>query len=188
MADADDDELPREAPPGDPGRRRFLKLATCGLGAGLGAVVAVPAARYLLHPVGRQIVTTGTEPIEVAHVRQLAVGGPPVRVRVVAATIRDAWSSATNVPLGSAWLRRTGEHEVQALSAACPHLGCAVGFDGKLFRCPCHESAFDPTGKRLTGPAERGLDDLPVEPIGEDGRVRLSWIRYRAGGSSKVPA
>jgi len=185
--DEPEDEHP-EIPPGDPGRRKFLKVATCAIGAGLGAVVAVPAARYLLYPVGRRIVTAGLDPIEVGNVRQMQIGGPPVRVRVVAPTMRDAWSSATDVPLGSAWLRRTGEREVIALSAVCPHLGCAVGFTGKQFECPCHESAFDPTGKRLAGPAERGLDDLPVEPIDQDGRVRLTWIRYRTGGTDKVPA
>ena len=29
----------------DPGRRRFLKIATCALGGGMGAVVAVPVVR-----------------------------------------------------------------------------------------------------------------------------------------------
>lgn len=191
MADEPEDESSAhvEVPEGDPGRRRFLKLATCGVGVGLGAVIAVPAARYLLYPVGKRIVTAGADPIEVANLRQLPQDGRPVQVRVVASSIRDGWSSVNDVPLGSAWLRRIGDREVQALSAVCPHLGCAVAFDpaSTKFKCPCHESAFDPTGKRLSGPAERGLDELPVEPIGQDGRVRLTWIRYRSGGGSKVP-
>lgn len=181
MADEPEDEVP----PGDPGRRKFLKIATCAVGGGIGAVVAVPAVRYLLHPVGERVVSAGTDPIDVGHVRQLSVGGPPVRVRVVAPTLRDGWASASDVPLGSAWLRRTEEKRIAALSAVCPHLGCSIGFDGKLFRCPCHESAFDPTGKRLDGPAERDLDTLDAA-IGDDGRIRLVWKNFRVGGSDKV--
>ncbi len=162
-----------------------MKIATCALGGGIGAVVAVPAVKYLLDPVGRKVVTAGTEPIDVGHIRQLSMGGEPVRVRVVAPMIRDAWSSVNDVPLGSAWLRRTEEKKVVALSAVCPHLGCSVGFDGKLFRCPCHESAFDQTGKRLDGPAERGLDSLDAE-VDERGRIQLIWKNFKVGGSDKV--
>lgn len=183
---ADDDGIPNE----DPGRRRFLKIATCAIGGGLGAVVAVPAIRFLLDPVGREVVTTGGAPIDVLGLDQLAVDAAPVQVRVVARSIRDAWSTITEVPLGSAWLRRLKGDQLQALSAVCPHLGCSVAFDPKAggdgkFRCPCHDSAFAPSGERLTGPAERGLDELPWAI--EDGRIKLTWIRYRQGGGGKTP-
>lgn len=52
----------------------------------------------------------------------------------------------------------------RALSAKCPHLGCTVNFDpvsGK-FKCPCHGSTFDPSGKWLSGPARQSLHPLPV--------------------------
>jgi menaquinol-cytochrome c reductase iron-sulfur subunit len=175
-------------PPGDPGRRRFLKIATCALGGGIGAVVAVPAVRYLLHPVGEQIVVTGDEPIDVIGLDQLAIGAEPVRVALVARTVRDGWSAIPDVPLGAVWLRRTGEREVTALSSICPHLGCAVDFHAGTtrFRCPCHDSAFHPDGRYERGPAERGLDPLPVE-VTDEGRVRVTWIRYRQGGSDRTP-
>jgi Rieske Fe-S protein len=188
---ADDEEPdPRHdlvIPEGDPGRRRFLKIATCAIGGGIGAVVAVPAVRYLLDPVGRKVVTTGTEPIDVASITDLEIGGAPKRYRVIAPSIRDGWSTIDDVPLGAAWLSRPSENQVVALSSICPHLGCAVGFDGNDFRCPCHESAFAPSGERKSGPAERGLDPLPVAPIGKDGRIRLTWIQYRQGGKNRVP-
>ncbi|MCA9679284.1 MAG: ubiquinol-cytochrome c reductase iron-sulfur subunit [Kofleriaceae bacterium] len=192
MADEDadgDDDVPGDR--GDDasqlGRRRFLKVATCAIGGGIGLVVAVPAVKYLLDPVGRRVVTTGGEPIDVIALDHLEVGGPPVRVRLIAREVRDAWSTVRDVPLGSVWLRRTGDRDVEALSAICPHLGCAVAFEPgqQRYQCPCHDSRFDTSGKRLGGPAERGLDPLPVEVDGD--RVKVAWIRYRQGGSDREP-
>jgi Rieske Fe-S protein len=185
----DDDDHDLEVPPGDPGRRRFLKIATCAIGGGIGAVVVVPAVKYLLDPVGRKVVTTPDEPIDVMNLDDLEVGAPPVKVSVVARSVRDAWSTSTDVPLGAVWLTRTGESTVVAYSSVCPHLGCAVGFDPSAghYRCPCHDSAFDASGKRLAGPAERGLDalDTSIDPASR--RVSVRWVRYRQGGTEKVP-
>jgi menaquinol-cytochrome c reductase iron-sulfur subunit len=191
MADLPDDEDPRHGvllPPASPGRRRFLKLATCALGGGIGVVVVVPAVKYLLDPVGRRVVTTGDEPIDVIGLDDLAIGAPPVRVSVVARSVRDGWSTSTDVALGSVWLSRTGDATVVAFSAVCPHLGCAVGYDARAghFRCPCHDSAFTSTGERIAGPAERGLDALDVTVDAEARRVLVTWVRYRQGGSEKV--
>jgi Rieske Fe-S protein len=70
----------------------------------------------------------------------------------------------------------------------CPHLGCAIGWDAakKNFLCPCHDSRFDAAGTRMTGPAERGLDPLPLEV--KDGRLRLTWVRYKMGGAAPEKA
>ncbi len=168
-----------------PDRRRFLKVATCALGGGIGATVAAPAVSYLLHPVGRRTVTASSEPIDA--IAADAIGAEPVRVPLRARMLRDAWSATSDVPLGAAWLRRD-ERGVHALSAVCPHLGCAVGFDRRAgeFRCPCHDSAFAVSGERRSGPSERGLDPLPLTI--EDGRIMITWIRFRSGGSSREPA
>jgi Rieske Fe-S protein len=166
-------------------RRRFLKIATCAVGGGIGAVVAVPAARYLVSPVGGRVVTDSGDPIDAIGVDRLPADGTPLRVPLVAAAQRDAWTTVRDVPLGAAWLQKRGE-QILALSAVCPHLGCAVAWSGaaKAFQCPCHESAFAADGARLSGPAERGLDPLPL--VVENGRIKVTWLRFRPGGAERV--
>jgi Rieske Fe-S protein len=177
-----DDETPRDAPD----RRRFLKVATCALGSGIGVTVAAPAVSYLLYPIGRRTVNAAAEPIDAIAVDALDIN--PVRVPLRARSLRDAWTSSNDVPLGAAWVRRDAQGAVHALSSVCPHLGCAVAFSKPTgdFRCPCHDSAFAVDGAHARGPAERGLDPLPLEV--KDGRVFITWVRYRAGGSSREPA
>jgi menaquinol-cytochrome c reductase iron-sulfur subunit len=182
---SDDEEIP----PGDPGRRRFLKIATCAIGGGIGLVVTVPAVRYLLDPVGKQVVITGDEPIDVVGLDDLVVGAPPLKIALVAASVRDAWSSVEDVPLGAVWISRPRGDEVIALSSICPHLGCSVAFNpgAARFQCPCHESSFKTDGARESGPANRGLDPLPYT-ISPERRVLVTWVRFQLGIAERVPA
>src|SRR5437879_6054208 len=112
----------------DPDRRRFLKLATCGIGGGLGLVVGVPVLRVVLDPSGKQTVTSPTQPLDLGLAGRFALGAPPERVEVIAPLVKDGWTAATNVLLGAAWIRRIGPNpgDLDARSAVCPHLGCAV--------------------------------------------------------------
>ena len=168
-----------------PDRRTFLKLATCGLGAGIGAAVGLPALSMVVDPARRQTVTTPREPIDMGDPGR--IGADWQRVDVVAPVIRDAWTSAQHVVLGAAFLRaRAGK--LEALSAVCPHLGCTVGYqpNKKNFLCACHNSFFADSGERTSGPAERGLDPLPVQVVG--GRLQLTWVRYKLDTSSREPA
>ena len=183
MADEPDDP----DRPADTDRRSFLKVATCGIGGAMGIAIAVPAARALIHPVDRRIVVASSDPIDIGPLAQVPADGTPTKLTVIAPALRDAWTAATDVPLGIAWLRRDGDR-VTAISGICPHLGCQVAFDGakQVFACPCHDSAFAATGDRLTGPAKRGLDPLPVAV--ENGRLRLTWIRFKPDIPGREPA
>jgi menaquinol-cytochrome c reductase iron-sulfur subunit len=165
----------------DEDRRKFLKVATCALGGGVGLVVAGPALTLLAEPAGKVTVTTPTTPLDLGSVEQFRVGAEPHRVDVVAPIVKDAWMAARNVVLGAAWIRRTAPDKLVALSAVCPHLGCAIGWDGGAgnFLCPCHDSRFSVAGDKLTGPSERGMDELPLAVV--DGRLQLTWVRYKTG-------
>jgi Rieske Fe-S protein len=157
-------------------RRGFLKLVTVALGGLVGIILAIPALRFLAYPTGRKTVEGPDALLPVADAD--AVGEKPLRVEITALHERDAWAKVDNVRLGAAWLVRRGE-EILAFSTTCPHLGCAVDFDDKAdsFRCPCHTSAFDKAGNRLSGPAKRGLD--PLETKVEEGRVLVRFRRFR---------
>ena len=97
--------------------------------------------------------------------------------------MRDAGLRARCRPIGVR--RRISPTELDARSAICPHLGCAVGWDRAQnnYLCPCHDSRFAVTGEKLSGPSERGLDALPIEIA--DGRLRLTWERYQLGRPTK---
>jgi quinol---cytochrome c reductase iron-sulfur subunit, bacillus type len=174
----------------DDDRRRFLKVATCALGGGVGLAVGVPVLRVLFDPTGKQTVTSPTEPFDLGPVEQFQLGAPPRRVEIIAPLVKDGWTAASNVILGAAWVRRIGKEPdaIDARSAVCPHLGCAVGYDAAQnnFLCPCHDSRFAVDGgAKMSGPSERGLDQLPIAVA--SGRLLLTWERYKIGGSKKEP-
>ena len=65
-----------------------------------------------------------------------------------------------------------------AYSKVCTHAGCPVALyraaAHQLF-CPCHQSTFDVLrgGRRIFGPAARGLPQLPLE-VAADGSLRAA--------------
>lgn len=163
-----------------------MKLATGCLGGGLGAALIVPATRLALGVTGRKTVTSASEPIDAIAADK--VGVTPVAITLRAASVRDAWATTRDVPLGVAFVRKTADGQIRALSSVCPHLGCTVGFDpatGK-YHCPCHDGVFAIDGAREKGPAKRGLDELPL--VIDNGRIKIQWVRYRLGGGTKEPA
>jgi Rieske Fe-S protein len=165
----------------DDDRRKFLKVATCAIGGGVGLAVAAPVLILLADPAGKITVTTPTTPLDLGLAEQFRAGAEPHRVDVVAPIVKDGWMAARNVVLGAAWIRRIAPDKLVALSAICPHLGCAIGWDTGAgnFLCPCHDSRFSVGGDRLTGPSERGMDELPLAVV--DGRLQLTWVRYKTG-------
>lgn len=171
----------------DPDRRKFLGVATCAIGGAAVLGVAIPVLRIVTAPAGMTTVTGPSEPLDLGPIDRFRVGAEPRKVEIVSPVVKDGWTAARNVVLGAAFLRRPSADKVLALSAVCPHLGCAVGWDAaaKNFLCPCHDSRFEADGPRMTGPAERGLDPLPVEIV--DGRLRLTWVRYKLGRTDREP-
>lgn len=62
-----------------------------------------------------------------------------------------------------------------AFSKICTHAGCPVGLYRAAARqlyCPCHQSTFDVLtgGRRIFGPAARGLPQLPIA-VAADGNI-----------------
>lgn len=64
---------------------------------------------------------------------------------------------------------RPSAGKVVAFSAVCTHRGCTVAPEGKILKCPCHGSTYDPaTGKNTGGPAPRPLTPVTVVVRGGD--------------------
>ncbi len=166
-------------------RRRVLAWLASTIGAALGVALAAPAAAFLTFPARRRTVSGADEPVDVGALAALP-DGEPVRVPVKVERWRDAWSALTGVTLGAVWLERRGD-AVRAFSTVCPHTGCAVDWDAaaRRYQCPCHDSVFDASGARLSGPAPRGLDALDATVA--SGRVRVAWRRYRPGVPDREP-
>lgn len=154
-------------------------------------MTAAPVLRLLADPLGKVTVTSPSEPFDLGPPDRFVLDAAPRRIEIIAPVLKDGWTAARNVLVGAAFVRRTGPNpaDLDARSAVCPHLGCAVGYDAplKTYLCPCHDSRFAVSGAKLSGPSERGLDDLPVT-LGPDGRLKLTWIRYKLGSTTKEPA
>jgi Rieske Fe-S protein len=120
--------------------------------------------------------------VPVAVLDDVPADGVP-RAFQVRADQTDAWNFYPQEPLGAVYLRRTSEGAPpEAVTATCPHLGCFVDFqtsEGR-YQCPCHDSAFEPDGKRINPekcPAARDLDSLEVKvEAGQEGQV--VWVKF----------
>ncbi len=65
--------------------------------------------------------------------------------------------------LGRVAVYRDRNGKCHETTAACPHLGCVVHWNGaeKSWDCPCHGSRFDKLGKVINGPAN--IDLQPID-------------------------
>lgn len=168
-------------------RRGFLRKITGILGAALGAVVALPGLGMLFHPLRRDTISGGKDPLPVGKKPGDIVVGQPVMVEL-RGELRDGFQRMADVKLGSCWLVKKDETApVKAYSTVCPHLGCGIDWDGdrKEFVCPCHDSYFDLDGNPLTGPSPRGMDELAVQQDAQ-AVIHVSYRRFRLGTSEKV--
>lgn len=171
---------------GETPRRGALKtLAVIGGCAYAGALV-VPSLPFLMStPEGERDGGGGEGNwLKVAKLEALKEGKPE-RVKLKGDQ-RDAFTVTKNQTIGSVWLTKLGD-AVTALSAECPHLGCAIDLrpSGEAFSCPCHTSNFTLDGKAQAGPSPRPMDELATR-ITDDGWVEVDFRRYRQGTAQKV--
>ena len=172
-----------------PDRRAFLKK-TAAVAAG-GAVVAAPMGAglaVLLDPLRKAGGAAQFHPV--ARLDALPENGAPVRFAVVADS-DDAWNHHPQTRIGAVYLKRSkapdGSDKVLALSTICPHLGCSVDAqaDGS-FRCPCHNSTFNPDGS-LGHPnvSARPMDSLETQV--RDGLILVKYQKFETSTPQKIP-
>jgi Rieske Fe-S protein len=93
--------------------------------------------------------------------------------RVLAARVDEIpLNSAKVFKFGSApgILVRTAEGEFRAFTATCTHLDCTVQYRGDMTQiwCACHNGFYDLTGKNVSGPPPRPLENFVVKVLGDE--------------------
>ena len=160
------------------------------LAAAIGGFVAlfpfVPGLLVVTSPL-RKKRKLGGQMIRITTLGALAGSKQPRRFQVIASR-RDAWNKYPPEPIAGVYLAPQGEGKPpRAFSVTCPHLGCAVDYNGDTdeYQCPCHTSAFAADGETLYGPSPRGLDELAVEIRGKD-EVWIDYKRFAVGKSKRI--
>ncbi len=142
-------------------RRTFHRTMIQLFGGLISAVIAAPAAAYLLL---KPKSSSGEDLVEIANLAELPAGKPQevvyYRTRV------DGWKRSREK--ATAWVVKTTEQQAVAFHPSCPHLGCAYHWEAEkadaqgqvseAFVCPCHASSFTKDGSVIGGPAPRPLD------------------------------
>lgn len=133
------------------GRRSLLSYL---LGGGAFASIAsflLPVLRYLTPPEVTQVATNEVSGGKVSDLKP---------------------NSGKIVKFGSkpALLVRTSETEWKAFSAVCTHLNCTVQYQDttRQIWCACHNGTYDMSGRVVSGPPPRPLEEFTVLLRGED--------------------
>jgi len=139
----------RDANP-KPGRRWVNLLLGSGVLASI-ATFLYPALRYIIPP-----------PVPESTSQS-----------VVAAKINELKRNSGKIfQFGSkpALLIRTADDQFKAMSAICTHLSCTVQYREDLHQvwCACHNGLYDLSGRNVSGPPPRPLEEFEVHVQGED--------------------
>ncbi|MBV8486680.1 MAG: Rieske 2Fe-2S domain-containing protein [Planctomycetaceae bacterium] len=173
-------------------RREFYRFGSIVLATLVKLLIAVPAIAFLISPLRRKKGEANRDAFEtLTNLSHLSVGVPQSFAIIKNRT--DAWVKYPSEPVGSIWLVRQPKGvtpEVIALSAECPHLGCAINLtpEGKGFLCPCHSSAFDLQGRPQNQVPPRPMDRLDVALTAEpDPKVQVKFQRFQPLAPEKIP-
>jgi quinol---cytochrome c reductase iron-sulfur subunit, bacillus type len=162
----------------------FSRSGAIVIGGLIGLVPAATALAVFFDPLRRN--GRSGKFIRVAPVSAVPDDGVPRQFPVVAERV-DAWNRSLE-PVGAVYLRRQpGAAVPECLSATCPHAGCFVAYDGvtKTFRCPCHNSSFEPDGAIIPpSPSPRAMDALACE-VRQD-EVLVKFENFYAGKAEKI--
>jgi len=150
-----------------PDRRKAFKKMGSWIVAGSGTLTLAYLALGREGPID--------EWVEVAPVSDFPVN--EIQIRRVTVTAHGRWIDE-HVERGI-FVRRNADDSVMVLSSICPHKDYSIAWKPVLgtFVCPGHKSAFDPTGKVLSGPSPRAMDSL--EHKVENGILMVRYQKFK---------
>jgi menaquinol-cytochrome c reductase iron-sulfur subunit len=166
-------------------RRGFMTGAgAIVLGGIAGLVPVLSGLAVFFDPLRRR--NRASKFLRVASLDALPDDGVPRQFPVIAERV-DAWNRSVE-PIGAVYLRRgPGQEKPECLTATCPHAGCFVDYDAdsKTFKCPCHNSSFEPDGKVIEpSPSPRAMDTLECEI--NDQEILVKFQAFYSGKAEKV--
>jgi quinol---cytochrome c reductase iron-sulfur subunit, bacillus type len=159
-------------------RRRFFELVIKASAGLIGLSLAVPLVGYLISPALKR----RKQQWDVASAAELQ-SGVPTQLEYVA-TVQDGYLESKTQK--AVWAVKRLNGEVTVFSPMCTHLGCGYHWDGgaQQFKCPCHGSAFDVSGRVVGGPAPRPLDALPSKV--DNGRLLIMYKEFKSGVPKQI--
>jgi len=115
--------------------------------------------------------TTATDPAQGSSAGSEAAPSGPTPL-IALDKVPDGGAIAVSAAGLSLIVARPSGKDPVALSSVCPHQGCKVAPATAKLLCPCHQSTFDVSGAKISGPAPTGLITYPVEV--KDGQIVLT--------------
>lgn len=188
-----------EGTPEEQSRRTFMVNAVIAMGGVIGLGLAIPLVTSLVP--AADALSANWSPLTDAEFKALQKAtDKPVKV-TFAVKIKDGYlPEAANEQF--VWAIKVDEATIKAkrpelfggvekvpypvvnmgfvlFSPICPHLGCRYSWNDEKskFLCPCHGSQFTNVGEHVAGPAQRGLDPLPLRE--QSGKAEVTWIVYQ---------
>jgi len=133
------------------GKRDFLKYILGGGALAWLAAVVYPIIAYLRPPAQAEVEVSSVKVGKLSDVQK---------------------DSGTIIRFGNrpVILLRSAGGELHAFSATCTHLDCTVQYrkDWGVIWCACHNGKYDLTGRNISGPPPRPLDEYRVIVQGDE--------------------
>ena len=195
-----------EGTPAERSRRTFMVQATMALGGVIGLGIAIRVVTSLIP--SSDALASKWSPLTADELAQLKKAtDKPVKVSF-AVKDQDGYLPAASTD-EFVWAVKTDEATMEAkrpdlfsgpgklpypvvnmgfvvFSPICPHLGCRFQWSDQLnkFACPCHGSQYTNLGVHTAGPAQRGLDPLPLHD--QSGTAEITWIQYEQNVPDRI--
>ncbi len=154
-------------------RRDFIKGTMAFVGGLIGVTIGIPTIAYLLSPSLRKVEDESV--VDLGPLENYPIGIPTLfeftRTKV------NGWER-TGLSYG-VYVLRQNEQDVRVFSDICTHLACRVNWhpDQKHYISPCHDGHFDITGKNISGPPPRPLDEFTTKI--ENGNLFIQLPAYQ---------
>jgi Rieske Fe-S protein len=141
-------------------RRDFIKVTTAVIGGFITLATSIPVIGYLISPALRENKAIGW--IDLGPLEKYPIGATPSFFDFSLTQV-NGWER-TALSYG-VFVVRKDDKTVQVISNICTHLGCRVTWhpDIEQYVSPCHDGHFDLTGKNISGPPPRPLDEFTTK-------------------------